>query len=59
LLQNHGAVTVAATLEEACGLMEALEWTAKVLWLARALGGARPLPADEAVRLRQLARKGP
>lgn len=51
LLQNHGALTVAATMEEACGLMEALEWTAKVLWLAKALGGGKPLPPDEVMRL--------
>jgi L-fuculose-phosphate aldolase len=53
LLQNHGALTVAATVEEACGLMEALEWTAKVIWLAKGLGGAKPLTSDEVRRLRR------
>ncbi|MFN4180500.1 MAG: class II aldolase/adducin family protein [Armatimonadota bacterium] len=51
LLQNHGAITVGRTLEEACGLMEALEWTAKGLWLARALGNALPLTPSEIARL--------
>lgn len=51
LLQNHGAITVGRNLEEACGLMEALEWTAKVLWLAKALGNAIPLSPSEIARL--------
>lgn len=51
LLQNHGAITVGQTLEEACGLMEALEWTAKGLWFARALGNALPLTPSEIARL--------
>lgn len=51
LLQNHGAITIGQTLEEACGLMEALEWTAKGLWLARALGNALPLTPSEIARL--------
>jgi len=51
LLQNHGAVTAGRTLEEACGLMEALEWTAKGLWLAKAMGNAIPLTPTEIARL--------
>lgn len=51
LLQNHGAITVGRNLEEACGLMEALEWTAKALWLAKALGNAIPLAPSEIARL--------
>jgi L-fuculose-phosphate aldolase len=51
LLQNHGAITVGRTLEEACGLMEALEWTAKGLWLAKALGNAIQLTPSEIARL--------
>ncbi len=51
LLQNHGAITVGRNLEEACGLMEALEWTAKGLWLAKALGNAIPLMPSEIARL--------
>jgi len=51
LLQNHGAITVGRNLEEACGLMEALEWTAKALWLAKALGNAIPLTPSEIARL--------
>jgi len=33
--------------------MEALEWTAKVIWLAKGLGGAKPLTSDEVRRLRR------
>ncbi len=51
LLQNHGAITVGRTLEEACGLMEALEWTAKSLWLAKAMGNAVALTPTEIARL--------
>lgn len=51
LLQNHGAITVGRTLEEACGLMEALEWTAKGLWLAKAIGDAITLAPTEIARL--------
>ncbi|MCS7265090.1 MAG: class II aldolase/adducin family protein [Armatimonadetes bacterium] len=51
LLQNHGAITVGQNLEEACGLMEALEWTAKVFWLAKALGELIPLRPSEIARL--------
>lgn len=51
LLQNHGAITAGRTLEEACGLMEALEWTAKGLWLAKAMGNAIALTPTEIARL--------
>lgn len=51
LLQNHGAITVGRTVEEACGLMEALEWTAKGLWLAKALGNVVQLTPSEIARL--------
>lgn len=51
LLQNHGAITVGRTIEEACGLMEALEWTAKGLWLAKALGNVVQLTPSEIARL--------
>lgn len=51
LLQNHGAITVGRNLEEACGLMEALEWTAKSLWLAKGLGDVVELTPSEIARL--------
>jgi L-fuculose-phosphate aldolase len=41
LLDRHGALTCADTLDHACHLMEKLEHAAHVLWAARCLG---PLP---------------
>lgn len=41
LLDRHGALTCAGTLDHACHLMEKVEHAAKVLWAARCLG---PLP---------------
>lgn len=43
LLANHGAVAVGDTLALAHQRMETLEQLARVSWLARAIGGARPL----------------
>ncbi len=51
LLANHGAVTVAATVEDACLRMESLEQGARILLVARLLGGARPLSPEEVDRL--------
>jgi L-fuculose-phosphate aldolase len=51
LLANHGAVTVAPTVEAACLRMESLEQGARILLVARLLGGARPLSPEELDRL--------
>jgi L-fuculose-phosphate aldolase len=51
LLANHGAVTVGPTVEEACHRMESLEQGARILLVARLLGGARPLSPEEIDRL--------
>ena len=51
LLANHGAVTVGPTVEAACHRMESLEQGARILLVARLLGGARPLSAEEIERL--------
>jgi len=56
LFANHGATTVGASLAIAHQRMESLEHGAHIVWAARTLGGARPLPA-EAVTLLQAARR--
>jgi L-fuculose-phosphate aldolase len=45
LLANHGAVAVGDSLALAHQRMETLEQLARVSWLARSLGGAKPLSA--------------
>jgi len=51
LLANHGAVTLGPTVEAACFRMESLEQSARILLVARLLGGARPLTPEEVARL--------
>ena len=51
LLENHGAVTFAATLEEAYLHMELVEHFARVILAAERAGGARPLPRAEVEKL--------
>lgn len=46
LFANHGATTIGATLSSAHQRMESLEHGARIVWLARSLGGARALPAS-------------
>jgi L-fuculose-phosphate aldolase len=47
ILENHGAVTAGASLREAFDRFEALEFTAKTIIKARALGALRYLSEDE------------
>ncbi len=47
LLGNHGVITVGADAETALLRMELVEHLAKIALLARPLGGARPLPAED------------
>ena len=51
LMANHGAVAYGDNLWQAFDRMETLEHTAKIAILARALGGARDLPADAIEKL--------
>ena len=51
LLANHGAVTLGPSVEAACYRMESLEQSARILLVARLLGGARPLSPEEIARL--------
>ncbi|KAB2922021.1 MAG: class II aldolase/adducin family protein [Bacteroidetes bacterium] len=55
LLANHGAVTYGTDLWDAYYRMEKVEQTAHMLYAAEALGGAKPLPAEQVERLRELA----
>ena len=51
LLANHGAVTLGPSVEAACYRMESLEQSARILLVARLLGGTRPLSPEEIARL--------
>ncbi len=51
LLANHGAVTLGSSVEAACHRMESLEQGARILLVARLLGGARQLSPEEIARL--------
>jgi L-fuculose-phosphate aldolase len=53
LLANHGAVTMGATLDEAMARMEKLEHFAQMIFLARQLGGEKPLTEEELGRLKK------
>jgi len=44
LLANHGMVTIGATPEKALHVAGVVERTAEIVWGARALGRAHPLP---------------
>lgn len=59
LLEQHGALTVGQNLWEAYNRMEKVEHAAWTIWLARQLGQARCLPAEEISKLNGLGiRKG-
>ncbi|MCD8351453.1 MAG: class II aldolase/adducin family protein [Planctomycetaceae bacterium] len=47
LMRNHGVITVGKTLLKAFDLMEVIENTAKMNFVAQAFGGARPLSVEE------------
>ncbi len=52
LLARHGSLTVGKDLHDAYNRLEALEHVAKILFLARNLGGLNPLSPEELARLR-------
>jgi L-fuculose-phosphate aldolase len=54
LLEQHGALTLGQNLWEAYNRMEKVEHTAWTVWLARQLGQARTLPAEEVAKLTHL-----
>ena len=47
LMRNHGSVAHGASVEEACGRLETVEWLAEVYRRAAALGTPRLLTSDE------------
>lgn len=52
LLENHGLLAVGADLTTAYARAEAAEKMAKTIWMARLLGGEKPLPAEELEKIR-------
>lgn len=56
LLQNHGAVTLGKDLTDAYNKMEKLEHTAKILFAAKLLGGAKEIPVDKVKELINLSK---
>lgn len=54
LLSNHGAVTMGRSLDDALHRMESLEQGARILLVARLLGGPVPLAAADVERLNAL-----
>jgi len=56
LLANHGAVTVAKTVEQAVGLAIQLEWLASVAYHAMLAGEPRLLSDDELERVAEQSR---
>jgi len=57
LLKNHGLLTIGRDLEEAINRHETVEHCARIVHLARQLGGINRLPAEEVARLEQLRKK--
>jgi len=54
LMKNHGTITVGANLEQAFQRTELLEDFAKLVLVAKLLGGPKELPPEEAHKLRTL-----
>ncbi len=50
ILENHGIVTVASTIEEACNLSEMVEEAAKVQYMAETLAGKKAFSLDKLKR---------
>ncbi len=57
LLENHGFLAVAPDLPLAFSIAEAVEKSAKILILARLLGGEKALPDEEVALLKAIAEK--
>jgi len=54
LLENHGTITIGASLEQAYQRTEVLEDYAKVLLISTLLGGPKPLSSEEVKRIKGL-----
>lgn len=57
LLSNHGAVTVGENMEQAYRRMEELESLCKMIFVAKILGGIKPIPPDKLKKLFDLKGK--
>ena len=57
LLSNHGAVTLGKELKDAYYKMEKLEHTAKIIFLARQLGGEKELHLEKVQDLLKISRE--
>jgi len=57
IMERHGALTLGKTLDDAYNRMEALEHTAKTLWMARTIAPVKGLPSSELRRLDELVAK--
>ncbi len=53
LMQNHGAVTVAATVEQALARSVTLEWLARLYLIAAQSGSPSLLDTEELARVKQ------
>lgn len=59
ILANHGLVTVGADLPAAYDATLAVETTARIAWMARAMGtGVREIPADEVAAVYAAIQRG-
>jgi L-fuculose-phosphate aldolase len=56
LLAYHGSLTVGATVTEAYLRLETLEHTARIIAMARMLGGGPPLPPEQVAKLLETRR---
>ncbi|MCH7973959.1 MAG: class II aldolase/adducin family protein [Bacteroidetes bacterium] len=57
LLENHGAVTLGTDIYDAYYKMEKLEHTAKIISIARCLGGVNKLPQEKIDELKSISEK--
>ncbi|MGG3470506.1 class II aldolase/adducin family protein [Neobacillus pocheonensis] len=57
LLENHGALTWGRDLEHAYYLMESMEFTAQINWIAKQLNGDRELSTEHVQTLLEMKRK--
>jgi L-fuculose-phosphate aldolase len=57
LLRNHGAVTLGKDLKDAYYKMEKLEHTAKIVFLARLLGGEKELHIEKVQELLKISKE--
>ena len=51
VMSNHGSVTIGTNLLDAYKKLDMVEHTAKILWLAHAVGHAKPLPPEYVQKL--------